>query len=301
MAPRSIGLVLLWVFGALCSFTGVALAVRGLARTFSASEILAVRASGGVLLLLGAAAIHSPFRRQFRPGNVPLQFARNAVHFLGQWGWTYGVMFLPLATVFALEFTAPIWLVGLAVLLLGERVTASRAIAIALGLVGVLVILRPGYIGLQPAALVVLAAAIAFAATAVCTKALTRTVPTFAILFWMNALQVWPNLALAGSEFWTRLDGSHAPLVALLVCGGVASHLCLTQAYRYGDAILVMPLDFLRIPLSAALGFLLYSEPVDLPVFIGAAIIIGGLVYNLRAEARAGLTASRTPGSAPAS
>jgi drug/metabolite transporter (DMT)-like permease len=215
-----------------------------------------------------------------------LHAVRNAVHFGGTYAWTLGVTLLPLATVFALEFTTPVWVAGLAVLMLGERLTASRLVAIAFGFLGVIVILRPGLETLQPAALIVLGSALGFALTAIATKTLTRTVPTFAILFWMNLMQLPLNLAGSDAAFWTRIDAGHAlPLAAIAVCG-LFSHFCLTNAYRHGDATMVVPLDFLRIPLIAVVGWHLYGEVLDPFVFVGSVLIIAGILWNLRAEAR---------------
>ena len=100
--------------------------------------------------------------------------------------------------MFALEFTAPAWTLLLAVPVLGERMTTSRIGAVVLGLIGVLVILRPGTATFQPAALLVLAAAIGFAATLITTKQLTMTDSTFAIIFWMNVIQF--PLTMIGSD-----------------------------------------------------------------------------------------------------
>jgi len=192
---------------------------------------------------------------------------------------------LPLATVFALEFTAPAWALLLAMPVLGERMTASRIGAVVLGLMGVVVIVRPGLATFQPAALLVLLAALGFANTLILTKKLTRTDTTFAIIFWMNLIQL--PLALIGSNplFVTKL--AFADLAPALAVGisGLASHYCLANAFRWGDASVVVPLDFLRIPLIAVVGWWLYGERLDPLVFSGAALIVAGILWNLRSEA----------------
>ncbi len=289
MTRRSILLVMMWMSGALVSFSATAVAVRALARSFSVFEILSLRNAAGIAILLGFALANPALRGSLRPQRMRLHGLRNLVHFGGTYAWTLGVTLLPLATVFALEFTTPIWVAGLAVLMLGERLTAGRLVAIVLGFLGVVVILRPGLETLQPAALVVLGSALGFALTAIATKKLTRTVPTFAILFWMNVMQLPLNLAGSDAAFWTRIDAAHAlPLGAIAVCG-LFSHFCLTNAYRHGDATMVVPLDFLRIPLIAVVGWQLYGESLDPFVFLGSILIIAGILWNLRAEARAPL------------
>jgi drug/metabolite transporter (DMT)-like permease len=284
---RSILLVVLWMSGALVSFSATAVAVRALARTFSVFEMLALRNAAGALILLGFALAMPELRAALRPRRMGLHAVRNVVHFGGTYAWTLGVTLLPLATVFALEFTTPVWVAGLAVLLLGERLTASRLVAIVLGFAGVIVILRPGLESLQPASLVVLGAALGFALTAIATKTLTRTVSTFAILFWMNVMQLPLNLAGSDPTFWSRIGSAQAlPIAGIAICG-LFSHFCLTNAYRYGDATMVVPLDFLRIPLIALVGWQLYGESLDPFVFLGSVLIIAGILWNLRSEARA--------------
>src|SRR5262249_19612118 len=151
---------------------------------------------------------------------------------------------LPFATVFALEFTAPIWVALLAVMLLGERLTLTRAASTALCLAGVFVILRPGLAGFMPVALLALGAAVTRAFTDVVTKKLTQSQTTFAILFWMNLIQLPMNLAGSDPLFVAKLDPSMAlPLIGI-AAGGLLAHLCMAEAFRYGDAIVVVPLDF---------------------------------------------------------
>jgi drug/metabolite transporter (DMT)-like permease len=168
---------------------------------------------------------------------------------------------------------------------LGERFTASRVGAVVFGLLGVLVILRPGLAAFQPGALLVLTAAFGFAVTLVATKKLTRTDTPFAIIFWMMLIQL--PLALIASDplFVMRLNQAQIPAVIAIGASGLTSHYCLTRAFRVGDAGVVVPLDFMRIPLIAVIGWWLYGEALDMFVFLGAGLIITGILWNLRSEA----------------
>jgi drug/metabolite transporter (DMT)-like permease len=187
--------------------------------------------------------------------------------------------------VFALEFTAPAWALLLAVVFLNERMTASRLGAVVLGLLGVLMILRPGFATFQPASALVLAAAFCFATTLITTKGLTRTDSTFTIILWMNAIQF--PLTMLGSDplFLLRLSADQTWAFLAVGVTGLASHYCLANAFRAGDAAVVVPLDFLRIPLIALVGWFVYGERIDLFVFLGAGLIISGILWNLRSEA----------------
>jgi drug/metabolite transporter (DMT)-like permease len=275
----------LWMGGTLVSFSAMAVAIRELSATQGTFEILAWRSVVGLTVLVPLGAVRGWGVLATRQPHWQLR--RNLVHFLGQAGWTYGIGVLPLATVFTIEFTMPAWTALLAVSFLGERATWPRAIAIAGGIAGVVVILRPDVAVPDPAALVVLGAAIAYAAAHTMTKQLTRSDGALAILFWMSAIQlplgVGAALALSGGA-WTRPGWAEAPWIALVGLGALAAHFCLARALKLADATVVMPLDFLRLPLIAGVGAALYGETPAPEVAAGAAIIVASLALALRRE-----------------
>lgn len=271
--------------GALLSFSAMAVSIRELARTgFNIFEILAVRSGGSLIVLLCLVSFRPALLAHMLPRRMGLNLTRNTVHYVSQYAWALALTMLPLATVFALEFTMPAWTVVLASWLLRERVTASRIGVVVFGLIGVLVILRPGLASFNPAALLVLGAAIGYAVTMIATKKLTMTETTFGIVFWMAVIQL--PLSLAGSRADVFAQLSARDILPLLgVAGaGLSSHFCLSNAFRAGDATLVVPLDFMRIPLIAVVGWAFYAEPLDGFVLLGALVIVAGVVWNLRAE-----------------
>ena len=285
MASNKLVRVVLWMVGALLSFSVMAVSIRELAKGgLSIFEILAIRSGASLVVLLALLAVRPELRRYALPRRMPLNLLRNTVHYAAQYAWAVSITMLPLATVFALEFTMPAWTALLAVWLLHERMTPSRAGVVVLGLIGVLVILRPGIASLNPAAILVLLAAFGYAITMVTTKQLTMTETTFGIIFWMAVIQL--PLSLIGSDpavflhFETR---NILPAFAVGI-GGLTSHYCLSNAFRAGDATLVVPLDFMRIPLIAVVGWAFYGERLDLFVLLGALIIVAGVLWNLRAE-----------------
>jgi drug/metabolite transporter (DMT)-like permease len=285
LAPiRQLARVVLWMIGALLSFCVMAVAIRKLSGPLTVMEILALRALLG-LVIIGVVAIFRPAERHsITMRRLPLHILRNSVHFGSQYLWALGLVLLPLATVFALEFTMPAWTILLAPFFLGERMTRSRIGAVILGLIGVLVILRPGVESFKPAALIVLIAALGYGAQNIATKKLTSTESTFAIVFWMNVIQFALAVVFAGVLFLQKLTLDLAPAIAGLGAAGLFAHFCLSNAFRAGDASVVVPLDFLRIPLIAVIGWWLYDEPLDVFVFAGAGIIISGILWNLRSE-----------------
>jgi len=274
----------LWMTGALLSFSAMAVSIRELWRTLAIFEILAVRNAAGIVILLTIGLARPALLSTVSTRHFWLHLMRNGVHYVSQYLWATGLTLLPLATVFALEFTMPAWTTLLAVFFLGERMTPSRIGAVILGFIGVLVIIRPGLESFRPAAFLVLLAAFGYAITLTTTKRLTATDTTFGIVVWMNIMQLPMNLA--GSDPFFVLKIGTADLVPLIALGvaGLSSHYCLSNAFRAGDASLVVPLDFLRIPLIALVGWSLYGESLDIYVFAGAGLIISGVLWNLRAE-----------------
>jgi drug/metabolite transporter (DMT)-like permease len=250
-----------------------------------------LRNIGGVFILAGMMWLApSPDHREF-PTKWPVHLLRNTGHFAGQALWVYGVTVLPLATVFAIEFTTPAWVALFAVLFLKERMTIWRALSIALGFLGVLIILRPGMESFRPEAVAVVAAAVFFGIQITTTKFLTGSNSTWTIMLWMNLMQLPMNLvanAVMGQPvfFLGKLDGAALLPAIGIAISGFTAHYCLTNAFRHGDATLVVPIDFLRVPLIALVGWLFYSEKPELAVLIGAGIVIAGVAINLVAEAR---------------
>ncbi len=136
-----------------------------------------------------------------------------------------------------------------------KRLTPSRIGVIILGFIGTLVILRPGFTAFQPALLIPLVCAVGYAIFNALTKKLTATEPTYGILFWMNVIQLPISYLASDKLFFLKLDWSQLPSVIGLSVAGLSAHYCLTNAFRAGDATLVMPIDFLRVPLIAFVGW----------------------------------------------
>jgi drug/metabolite transporter (DMT)-like permease len=272
--------------GALLSFSVMAVSIRLLAgRGLSIFEILTIR-SALMLLILGGLMIFRPaLRAAARPKRPGLHLLRNTIHYASQYSWALSLTLLPLAMVFSLEFTMPAWTAVLAAWILHERISPSRIGVIVLGIVGVLVILRPGIADINPGAFLVLAAAFGYSVVNIATKKLTMTETTFGIIFWMAMIQLPMSLVGSDLSVFLHLGWGHLPPAIGVGVAGTTSHYCLSNAFREGDATLVVPIDFMRIPLIAIVGWIFFNETLDLFVFLGAAIIIAGVLWNLRAEA----------------
>jgi drug/metabolite transporter (DMT)-like permease len=189
---------------------------------------------------------------------------------------------IPLAQVFALEFTTPIWVLLLSPLVLGERLTRVGLIAALIGFIGVLIVTRPGSAPISAGLIAGALCAIGFAFSAIFTRRLTRTQTITCILFYLTVMQAVFGLICAGYDGDIALPtAATLPWLVVIGCAGLFGHFCLTTALSLAPASIVMPIDFARLPTVAILGALIYGEQLDLFIFLGAALIFGGNYLNI--------------------
>ncbi|MDX1422937.1 MAG: DMT family transporter [Kiloniellales bacterium] len=272
-----------WMGGALLSFAVMAVSVRELSAGMHPFEMMFARSAIGLAIM--TAVLSATGWRALRTSRIAGHLLRNVVHFTGQVLWIFGITLLPLATVFAIEFTTPMWGAVLAVAFLGERMNRGRWVALVLGFAGILTIVRPGLEGVSSGATIMLVCAVFFGATSVLTKWLTRTDQPIAIIFYMVVIQTLLG-AVATTFVWTPVAAADWPWLGLMAVTGLTAHYCLTRALSVADASFVMPFDFLRLPLIAVAGYLLYGETVAPATFLGAALIFSGTYFSLRYESR---------------
>ena len=277
--PQSLPGAVVWMLGAVVALTTMAVAGRELAAMISVFEIMFFR--NLICLIIIVALVWRSGRHLFATQRLPLHGFRNTIHFAAQAGWYYGLIYLPLSEVFAIEFTAPIWTAILAAFFLGERLTAVRIVGTLLGFLGVLVVIRPGIAVVDPAALAVLGSAMGFGMMFVITRSMASTEAALTILFYMNLVQLPLSFAFM-LPFWVTPPQELWPWIALTGLGGLASHYCFARAFALADAARVAPIDFVRLPVAALVGYWLYQEPTSLYVWLGAAVIIVGNIMNLR-------------------
>ncbi|MEO0426559.1 MAG: DMT family transporter [Pseudomonadota bacterium] len=276
----------LWMLGAIASFATMAVAGRELSAELDTFEIMAYRSALGFPVIVAMMAMGEGLGR-VRTSLGREHAVRNVIHFSAQNAWFYGIATIPLAQLVALEFTNPIWVVCLAPLMLGERMTRGAVLAALIGFLGILIVARPGIepLGLGHAA--GLFAAIGFALTNIFTKRLSREDSALCILFWMTLSQAVMGVlcALPGGIAWP--SEALMPWVLLVGVCGLTAHFSLTRALFAAPASTVAPMEFMRLPVIAAAGALLYGEPLEVAVFIGAAVILAGNLIGIRARQRA--------------
>ena len=275
-----------WMLGAIASFSTMAVAGREVSFALDTFEIMLFRSAVGVIIVAFAAIAFGTWR-QINREQFSLHFFRNIMHFIGQNLWFYAVTVIPLAQVFALEFTSPIWVILLSPLILGERITLVRAVAALMGFLGVLVVTRPDMAGVNVGVTMAASSAIFFAFTIIFTKRLTRTQSITCILFYLTVLQLGFGLVTAGYDGDIALPNTETlPWLVLIGVAGLLAHFCITNALAIAPATVVVPIDFVRLPVIAIIGMLVYGEALDLWVLLGAGIIFAGNYLNIWSETR---------------
>jgi drug/metabolite transporter (DMT)-like permease len=272
-----------WMIGTLLCFSLMSVAARELSSEMPTVEILVFRNVVAVAVMAPFVLGRGPIGLGTR--NTRLHLMRAVIQLGGQFGWIYGIALLPLAEVTALEFTVPLWTLILAVAFLGETASRAKIAATAAGLIGVAVILRPGFEAVSPVALVVLAGAACFAGSGVLVKYLTRTEDATMIVFYMNLLQL-PMVTLPALFVWVQPGLAEVPWIIAWGLAGLAAHYTMARGLRLADITLIFPLDFLRLPLIAMVGWLFYAEALDPWTALGAVIIFAGNFHSVRHEAR---------------
>ena len=271
------------------SFSLMAVSGREAGKEIETAELLTWRGLIGIAVIVTVLAVTGRFS-EVKSARMPLHLMRNIGHFFGQYCWYYAVTLIPLAQLFALESTSPIWVALFAPFLLGERFTAIKALAITVSFIGVLIVVKVWAEGFASefggGQVWGLLAALGFAANMVCTKKLTSTETTLCILFWLVVMQTPMAFIVAGelpavpSSAWIWM------WVLILSIAGLCAHYCLTQAFRYADATIVTPMDFARLPVIAVIGAVAYAEPVLWNVLSGGVLIFLGNYINVRFAAR---------------
>jgi drug/metabolite transporter (DMT)-like permease len=277
----------LWMSGALMSFSLMAIGARELAGAIGTFQILFFRSVIG-LFVISLVILHTKQTALFQTHRIKLHGGRNLFHFLGQYGWFLGIGLLPLAQVFALEFTTPIWTLAFASVFLKEPLTIRKVIAIALGTVGVYLILAPGSATVNAAAVYVVGAAICYSLAYVSTKSLSSTEDPLTVLFYMCLIQLPMGLMLGANNFVAPTTGQWVWLI-LIGITALTAHFCLTNAMKTADASVVVTLDFLRLPLIAMVGVAFYSEALKPMLILGASLMLLGNLINLHKPKKAAL------------
>jgi drug/metabolite transporter (DMT)-like permease len=272
----------LWMAGWLALMLVMVIAGREGMRGMNVFQLMEVRSVLGFVLLYPLIYRNGGFAT-LKTRRLRLHVARNLIHYAAQLGWFFSLTLIPISQVVAIEFTMPIWTAILAASFLGERINSGKIAAILLGIIGVIIMVRPATGEVNPGQLIALAAAVGFGISMALVKLLTRTESALAVIFWMLVVQSAAGL-LPSLYVWTWPSALAWGWIVVIAICGTFSHYCLASAMRYADATIVVPMDFLRVPLTATAGWLIYGERLDLFTVFGAALILTGNLLNLKAS-----------------
>ena len=273
-----------WMLGAMISFTLMAVSGRELFSSLDTFEIMLYRSLVGIFLVLSFGKYFKTLH-QIRVENLSLHFIRNISHFGGQNFWFYAIALIPFSQLFAFEFSTPLFIVFLAPIFLGELLTKEKIFAAAIGFFGIMLVARPDLNTISWALIAAFLLPICFAATAIATKLLTRKFSLTCILFWLVIMQTVFSLLCAGYDFDIKIPTkTDLPFLLVVSVTGLTAHLCMTKAFSLAPVSVVMPIDFVRLPLISMVGYLFYNEVLTWYIVLGSVLVFLGNYINIKAE-----------------
>ena len=272
-----------WMLGFIINISIMAISIRELSLKYTSFEIQNFRNIFSIIIIILIFIVTK--NTNLNTFQLKNNFIRNIFHFIGQSAWTWGLTVLPLAVVFSLEFTMPIWAVIIAIVLLKEKITLNKICFLIIGLMGTWIIFMPDtkYIGFYN--IIVLCSAITYAIAHNFTKKLTTTDSILSILFFMSIIQL--PFSLVGSLIIGNIQYNimiEIPLIILLTVTSLLAHYSLSSALKYSDASIVLPIDYIRLPLIVFIGWYYYDEKISTNVVIGSILIIFGVVFFLNKD-----------------
>ena len=273
----------LWMLGFIINITIMALCIKELSYKYSSFEIQNFRNFFSIIILLIIFFINK--NSKLNSYQLKNNFIRNIFHFIGQSCWTWGLTILPLALVFSLEFTMPIWASIIAILFLKEQITLNKILFLIIGLIGTFTILLPDTNHISIYNIIVLFSAIAYAFAHNFTKKLTKTDSILSILFFMSLFQL--PLSFIGSLIIGEINFyilNELPLIIFLTITSLLAHLSLSSALKNSDASIILPIDYIRLPLIAFIGWYYYNEIMTNNIIIGSCLIIFGAILFVKKD-----------------
>ena len=274
---------IIWMLGFMVSITIMAICIRELSYKYSSFEIQNFRNIFSIIIIYIVFLLKKNINLNSK--QLKNNFIRNIFHFIGQSAWTWGLTVLPLATVFSLEFTMPIWAAIISILIFKEKISLNKIFFLFLGLIGTWIILVPDTRYIEFSNIIVLFSAITYAFAHNYTKELTKTDSILSILFFMSIIQL--PLSFIGSIMMGNMQFNiiqEVPLILLLTVTSLLAHYSLSSALKTSDATIILPIDYIRLPIIVIVGWYYYNEIITNNVIIGSILIIFGAVIFLRKD-----------------
>ncbi|KRG41347.1 hypothetical protein ARC78_11375 [Stenotrophomonas pictorum JCM 9942] len=274
---------ILWMLAAVAFFSLMDAGMKMLSASYPTLQVTMLRGAASLpFVLVWVLATAGP--RSIIPVRWGLHLLRGVLGMVMIGCFVYALRTLPLSTAYTLYFVSPLLVAALSVPLLGEHVGPRRWVAIGIGLVGVLVVLRPGVEGIiSLPGLMVLVAALAYAIASVTVSLLTRTDTSQSMVVWFLLIMAVGAGLLAWPQ-WQPLQWKHAALIAGMGLAGALGQIALTRAFQLGQASLIAPLEYTGLVWVIGLDLLLWGVLPDRWTWLGGAIIVASGLYLLHRE-----------------
>ena len=216
--------------------------------------------------------------------NMRLQIFRALINIISMICWFSAIGMMPFEKATALGFTTPLFTTVLAVLILGEVIRFHRTAALLLGFVGILIIIRPGYMPFEFGTILMLIASFSFSFVLIFVKKLSATNSSLTIIFY-HLLYMTPVFFILSLFFWESVSFNQLIIFTLMGASGLLSHWCLAQAFKMSDTTFVMPLQFTKLIWASLIGLFIFAEQPDIWTWVGGVIIFISVVYITYREA----------------
>jgi drug/metabolite transporter (DMT)-like permease len=280
----------IWMVGAAASFSAMLSVVRPASEGLHAFQVAFIRHAltfAFVAPVLFRGSLTLPRRE-----NLPIITLRAFLGFVSTVCWFYGVPHIELTQSTAINFTSPLWATVFAAIILGEQVRTRRWAATAVGFIGVLVVLRPGFTEPSIYAFVVMAGAAAWGVQHIVLRRLSQR-ESAKVIVASHSLFLTPMALIPAILVWEMPAWHVWAWLVVMSALGTLGHVCLTRSFAAAEASAVLPFDFTKMPVATLIGFLAYGEEPDLFTWVGAAIILAASVYIARREAQIARAARR--------
>ncbi len=210
--------------------------------------------------------------------NIKLQFLRASINIVSMICWFSAIGMMNLEKATALGFTTPLFTTVLAIILLGEVIKLHRTAALILGFIGIIIIIRPGYVPLEIGTILMLVASLSFSFVMIFVKKLSAIDSSKTIIFY-HLLFMTPVFFILSLLFWENININQLLIFIFMGGAGLIAHWCLAQAFHFSDTTFVMPLQFTKLLWASLFGYFIFLEKPDLWTWIGGLIIFVSVVY----------------------
>ena len=216
--------------------------------------------------------------------NMRLQIFRALINIISMICWFSAIGMMHFEKATALGFTTPLFTTVLAVLILGEVIRFHRTAALLLGFIGILIIIRPGYMPFEFGTILMLIASFSFSFVLIFVKKLSATDSSLTIIFY-HLLYMTPAFFILSLFYWQSINYNQLVIFSLMGASGLLSHWCLAQAFKMSDTTFVMPLQFTKLIWASLIGLFIFAEQPDIWTWVGGIIIFISVVYITYREA----------------